>query len=241
VEWDLAAAHAWSAALEAVDPTSGLIASTENAADEPAAAPYIGASQIVLWYAARRLAEVVGGGALGLDAAELGEVARRAREGFERRLVVNGRWAYATDRHGGTVAYHDANDLPVALAPLWGFCAPEDPAWLRTMAFAFSRENPGWAAGERDGLGSAHTPGAWTLGDVQAWISARARSDDRAAAKALDRLGSVAFTDGMLPEAYSTDGPMSRVRHWFAWPGATIAGLLLLDRTGLLEARLVAR
>jgi hypothetical protein len=44
----------------------------------------------------------------------------------------------------------------------------------------------------------------------------------------------------MLPEAYATQGALRRVRHWFAWPGAAIAALLLLDRAGLLDARLAA-
>jgi hypothetical protein len=33
----------------------------------------------------------------------------------------------------------------------------------------------------------------------------------------------------MLPEAYSATGPMERIRHWFAWPGAALAALRLLD------------
>jgi hypothetical protein len=239
--WDELVADSWRAALDAVDPPFWLMSSTENAADDPAAAPYIGASQIVLWYAARRLAELADGGALTLDAGELRDVAVRVRDSFARRLVADGRWAYATDGRGGTVAYHDANDLPVALAPLWGFCSADDPAWLATMAFAFSPLNPAWAAGELAGLGSAHTPGAWTLGDVQGWIAARARGDGAAAARALERLDAVAFSDGMLPEAYSTDGRrIRRVRHWFAWPGAALAALMVLDQAGQLESRLAA-
>jgi hypothetical protein len=241
VAWDELVANSWRAALDAVDRTQWLISSTENAADDAAAAPYIGASQIVLWYAARRLAELTDGGALMLDAGELRNVAERVRDSFARRLAAGGQWAHATDGRGGTVAYHDANDLPVALAPLWGFCPADDPGWLETMAFAFSPRNPGWAAGELAGLGSAHTPGAWTLGDVQGWIAARARGDGAAAARALERLEAVAFSDGMLPEAYSTDGrQIARVRHWFAWPGAALAAFLILDKAAQLESRVAA-
>jgi hypothetical protein len=40
----------------------------------------------------------------------------------------------------------------------------------------------------------------------------------------------------MLPEAYGADGPDDfRVRHWFAWPGAAIAALLILDARGEIE------
>jgi hypothetical protein len=50
----------------------------------------------------------------------------------------------------------------------------------------------------------------------------------------LSRLEEVAFVDGMLPEAYDADGD-ARIRHWFAWPGAALAALRLLDRAGRLE------
>ena len=107
------------------------------------------------------------------------------------------------------------------------------------MIFAFSDANPGWFPGARSGLGSAHTPGAWTLGDVQAWAYARILGDRVASDAALTRLEEVAFADGMLPEAYgANDG--ARVRHWFAWPGAALAALRLLDTAGQLHERLGA-
>jgi meiotically up-regulated gene 157 (Mug157) protein len=132
------------------------------------------------------------------------------------------------DADGARQAYHDANDLPVALAPAWGFCAADDPGWRSTMSFAFGPANPGWVAGRRPGLGSAHTGGVWTLGDLQAWIRARAMGDEAGAAAALGRLEEVAFADGMLPEAYDPDDA-SPIRHWFAWPGAALAALRLFE------------
>lgn len=65
IAWDVAIAGAWQAALEEVDAASGLMASGESAADDPAVAPFIAASQILLWYAGRRVAELAD--AAGLD------------------------------------------------------------------------------------------------------------------------------------------------------------------------------
>jgi hypothetical protein len=237
IDWTDAVAAAWRATLAEVDPGLGLIRSAETAADDPAGAPYIAASQVALWYAAVRLAEMAEAGVLALPAGELRGVADRVREGFERHLTAEWGWAYATDGHGSRVAYHDANDLPVALAPLWGFCSPRDPAWRATMAFAFSSSNPGFVTGPLAGLGSVHTAGAWALGDVQAWLLAAVIGDARGAAAALDRLRRVAFADGMLPEAYAAgeaSDTIDRVRTWFAWPGAALAALLLLARRGLI-------
>lgn len=241
VDWDAAVAGAWRAAMEEVDPDTGLLASAENAADDPAVAPFIGASQILLWYAALRLAELAATSGLALDVAGLRSTATSVRRGFDAHIGTHGGpWSYAVDGHGRRIAYHDANDLPVALAPMWGFCDPTDAGWGATMAFAFSDDNPGWFAGARPGLGSAHTPGPWALGDIQAWIRARIDGDDAAAATALARLEEVSFTDGMLPEAYGA-GDDLRIRHWFGWPGATLAALRLLDRAGVLHGRLSVR
>ncbi|MGH2428922.1 MAG: glycoside hydrolase family 125 protein [Candidatus Limnocylindria bacterium] len=240
--WTDVARGAWSAALAEVDPASGLMASTENAADDPATAPFIGASQILLWYASLRLADLARAGALDLDVQALVEVAARTHAAFDRYLATESGWSYATDAHGARTTYHDANDLPVALAPLWGFCDADDVGWLRTMAFALSADNPGFFPGPRGGLGSVHTPGAWSLGDVQAWIAASVRGDASGAADALRRLEDVAFHDGMLPEAYSpTPEPDLRIRHWFAWPGAALGALLLMQHSGTLATRLRAR
>jgi uncharacterized protein len=229
VDWTDVVVAAWSAAVAEVDENSGLMATAENAADDPAAAPFIASSQILLWYSAARLAEMAEAGAAALDVGELSRIGLQVKAAFDSHLGGSDGWAYATDGVGTRVAYHDANDLPVALAPLWGFCDADDPGWRATMRFAFSAANPGFVPGDRPGLGSAHTPGPWTLGDVQSWIVARATNDDAAAAAALERLQEVAFIDGMLPEAYSATGPMERIRHWFAWPGAALAALRLLD------------
>lgn len=241
VDWSSLVTRAWHATLGEVDPTTGFIASAENAADDPVVVPYIAASQILLWYAASRVAEMAASTGLHVDARAMRSTADAVRTAFATHLAAgDGPWPYAVDGRGGRVTYHDANDLPLAMAPLWGFCDAADPGWNASMAFAFSPANPGWTDGRLPGLGSAHTPGPWTLGDVQAWACARVRGDASAEQSALRRLELVAFADGMLPEAYDADG-VQRIRHWFAWPGAALAALRILDRDGRLESRLSAR
>jgi hypothetical protein len=241
VAWEVEVPRAWSAALDEIDAASGLISCAENAADDPAVAPFIGASQVLLWYAALRLAEIAG--LLSMGASELRSTAVAVRAAFDRHVAAPGQpWAYAVDARGARIVYHDANDLPVALAPAWGFCDPTDPGWRATMRFAFGASNPGWVDGARPGLGSAHTPGPWTLGDVQAWLVARSADDAAGQAAVIRRLEEVAFADGMLPEAYAPDRHDDwRIRHWFAWPGAAFAALRMLDGRGLLHERLSAR
>jgi hypothetical protein len=241
VDWTDAVAAAWQAILTRIDPDSGLLATVETAADDPAAAPFVGSTQILLWYVELRLAQLADAGVLGLDWVELRASAESARAAFGTQFESAGPWPYAVDGKGATLPYHDANDLPLALAPLWGFCAASDAGWRATVDFAWSGDNPGWFDGERSGLGSVHTPHPWALGNVQDWVIGRVTGDAARRAGAVQRLEEVALADGMLPEAYSANRrPDHRIRHWFAWPGAAYGALRLLDGQGVLETCLRA-
>ncbi len=222
--WGRAVRELWAAIPVGDD---GLVATEENPADDPSGLPYPLSSQILYWSAATRLAALAG--ELGLDA-DLAATARAVRGAVAAHFRVEGplgaQWAYEVDGRGGHRLYHDANDLPTALAPLLGFCAPDDPLWATTMRFAFSAHNPAYQAGPFGGLGSLHTPGTWTLGDLQEWVAASLLGDGRRSHAALERLLSAAAADGMLPEAYDPRAGGSPVRRWFAWPGAALGMLL---------------
>lgn len=226
--WADLVAGAWAGVDAAIDPDSGLIASDENPADDVAILPFLVSHQVLLWHAAVRLADVAG--RLGVAAEPFATVARRTRTAVDEHFVVEGplgrQWAYAVDGRGSAERFMDANDLPVALAPLWGFCEADDPVWRNTVRFAFDAANPGFSRGPAGGLGSRHTPGTWTLGDVMGLVAFSLMDDRPAAAAALDRLVAVAFEDGMLPEAYDPAGSGQVVRHWFAWPGAALAACM---------------
>ncbi|MGD8486285.1 MAG: glycoside hydrolase family 125 protein, partial [Chloroflexota bacterium] len=227
--WESLVQEAWRAALIRVDDELALISTDQNPADDVPTYPYLASDQVLLWYTATRLAGVASH--IGADEAVLTAVAQRVREAFGTRFVAEGplgrMWAYSVNGRGGTERYMDANDLPIAMAPLWGFCEPTDELWQTTLRFAFDPENPGYVEGPMGGLGSRHTPGTWTLGDIMGWVGFGLMEDEEASEAALERLVRSAFTDGMLPEAYDPEGSGSAVRHWFAWPGAALAAILL--------------
>jgi hypothetical protein len=231
--WHSLVDEAWRAL--GPDPTTGLLASDETPADDATDKPFLVSTQILWWWTATRLAarQEATGLAPGADAAAVAAtLALRLRAAFTVNGPGDPSWAYAIDGRGGASRYHDANDLPTALAPLWGFCPADDPQWRATMAFAFSPANPAHVSGRRGGLGSRHTPGTWPLGDLQEWVASSLTGDSSHAERALRRLVDAATPDGMLPEAYDSDVGRPLVRHWFAWPGAALGALWLAGGRG---------
>jgi hypothetical protein len=214
------------------DPASGLYRTDETPADDPLELPYHFSSHLLMWHTMRRLATLP---LPGVDTTALHRKAATLRPAIRAAFAVprsdGAGFAYAVDNDGRRLMYHDANDLPTALAPAWGFCASDDPRWRATMRHAFSTaNNDGWYPGAYGGLGSIHTPGAWPLGDVQEYLYAGVVSDDTRARDVLGRLATTACHDGALPEARDPDTGSVRSRHWFAWPGAALT-LALLDPT----------
>lgn len=209
----------------------GLLPTDENPADDSSLLPYSYSTQVLYWHVARRLAAVaVELGTSSNFASDAESAACAADEHFAVDGPFGSQWAYEVDGGGRARLYHDANDVPAALAPLWGFSAASDPRWAATMRFAFSPHNEAYRSGRFGGLGSLHTPGTWPLGDIQEWLVARLLDDQSGAERAAARLAAVASDDGLLPEAYDPATGEWRARHWFAWPGALLGALLADSR-----------
>lgn len=226
-DWGQRVRSVWSALPR--DGATGLLTSEENPADDDTAElPLLLSTQVLYWHTARRLA--IRAAELSLDDLRLGPTADAIRSGTLERFATDGpfgrQWFYAVDGRGHGRRYHDANDLPVALAPRFGFVAADDLAWDATMRFAFSPENPAFVAGPFGGLGSAHTPGVWPLGDIQEWVWAAVRGDEQRVDATLARLATVASPDGLLPETYDPADGSWLSRPWFAWPGSAVAALV---------------
>jgi uncharacterized protein len=199
---------------------AALFPTDETPADDPIALPYHLSSHILFWTVLNKLKR------LGM---EWGTLQDDLKTTVERDFVteLNGKrlYSYATDGAGRHHLYHDANDFPTVLAPVWGFCAVDDPVWRNTIDFAFSEANREGVYQGR--LGSVHTRAPWSLGDVQELIVARLLNDTAREARALKYLQLAAQPDGALPEAYDAETGDVVSRHWFAWPNAAYACVML--------------
>jgi uncharacterized protein len=207
-------------------PDAWLFPTSETPADDRVELPYHLSSQIVAWrtfWALARLSRV-----LGLPGPDLAHAAEQVRRAVYRHMVVEHRgkavFYYLVDLEGNGRLYHDANDLPTALAPAWGFCGSDDPVWRATMAFAFSPDNQGgYYDGRHAGLGSVHTPHPWPLGAIQEMIFAEQVGDHSRRDVIWRRLSRRACWDGLFCEAYHETSGEVASRHWFAWPGAALS------------------
>jgi uncharacterized protein len=195
---------------------AALFPTDETPADDPIALPYHLSSHILFWKVLDKLKRI------GLDTGTLADDIRAA---VDRYFIAehDGKrlYAYATDGKGRHHFYHDANDFPTVLAPIWGWCSADDPVWRATIDFAFSEDN-------RDGfyqghVGSVHTRAPWPLGDVQELIVGQITGDQARIDRARASLRFAAQPDGALPEAYDAETGEVVSRHWFAWPNAAYA------------------
>ena len=199
-----------------------LFPTDETPADDPVPFPYHFSSHVLAGYTFQKLHALV-------PAANYAKIAEAIFKDTHHYFVgENGGelcFAYATDGAGNFSFYHDANDTPLVLAPIWGFVTTANPIWQATLRFAFSSANTG---GYYQGhLGSVHTPAPWPLGDIQGALAAGLLGQLNRKSAHLAYLQDAAQWDGALSEAYDSTTYQVVSRHWFAWPNAFYAMLKL--------------
>lgn len=196
-----------------------LFPTDETPGDDPLDYKYHFSSHLLAWHTFNMLEKLLPGSGYQ-------EIADQIHADTQKYFIAsNGDgklYSYATDTQGNHLFYHDANDVPLALAPDWGFVSAEDQVWQATVKFAFTEANTnGYFATDR--LGSVHTSAPWPLGDVQKLVIARLLNQADRETQALADLRAAAQWDGGLPEAYDGETLAVKSRNWFAWPNAYYA------------------
>lgn len=126
---------------------AALYATEETPADDSLHFPHQTACQLLAWYTLTRLDR------LGVGGGRLVRLAQSIQDAVCRHQVLAdsapSRYAYATDLTGGKLDYHDANDLPMALAPYGGSASPTTPCGVPPCGSPSSRpgtSRTGWSA-----------------------------------------------------------------------------------------------
>ncbi|MGB1288719.1 MAG: glycoside hydrolase family 125 protein, partial [Aggregatilineales bacterium] len=203
---------------------SVMVDTDETPADDDIPLPLHFSSHVLLWHTLKKLVEIYSHRNLSKHQ-HIGRWINELVHGIRSRFITvhQGKkiYAYAASKEDQNYYfYHDANDIPLVMMPLWGFCDKDDEIWLNTIEFAFSDANPGFFDGV---LGSVHTPAPWSLGDAQELIFCKVIGDKARYERVWQRVEKAAQWDGALPEAYDAKTGEVVSRHWFAWTNAMIA------------------
>ena len=118
--------------------------------------PYITYDNVLVWRALRALGRL-------FERPELTERAERVRRAIYDSCIFDGAFAWSVDLAGG----HDVYDEPpgsLLLLPYYGFCAWDDPVYLKTAAMIRSPDYAYSFAGcEIAEIGCPHAPHPWLL------------------------------------------------------------------------------
>jgi len=210
----------------------------ETPGDDAVIYPHHFSSHVLLWRTFTRLYElhVRLGEASTAQAQWLFETAEQVKHRTMQAFTANHPcygpvFAYLTDGHGKSTFYHDANDIPTAFANEWAFVTTPDEVsiWKSTMDFGFSSANENGFCSDvpYGGLGSVHSPGAWTLGYFQELSYATFTKNVHAMQSTWKRIAAAMQWDGTFPEAVNAKTAECTSKAWFSWPGAMIGALLI--------------
>ncbi|RSH79489.1 uncharacterized protein EHS24_001541 [Apiotrichum porosum] len=210
-----------------------LFKTDETPADDEVAFPYHFSSHVVLWRTLSSLAKLQRAVGPCVISTPVDEWATRVRNDTLSHFVTThpttgkNMFAYLTSTTGQYQFYHDANDLPTALAPSWGFCALDSQTWHNTLAFGFSTANTDgfYPGGKYGGLGSVHTRDPWPLGEGQRLVIKAQLHQD--VSEVINRLLVQVQWDGLFSEAVDRHTGVVTSKHWFSWPGSFVSSALI--------------
>ena len=213
----------------------------ETPGDDKVVYPHHFSSHVLLWRTFTRLHALYArlGIPLGGQTQQLDNVATEIKERTMQSFTAThprcGRrmFAYLTNGYGKSKFYHDANDVPTLFAHKWGFVStPEEVSvWRNTMDFSLSPGNTrGYCYGPYGGLGSVHSPGAWTLGYFQELAYTAVTNNEYAMQTAWTKIAAAMHWDGTFSEAVDPKTAECTSKAWFSWPGAMIGALLIRMR-----------
>lgn len=220
------------------DPDTQLWPTDETPGDDAVVYPHHFSSHVLLWSTFTRLHQLhVRLGQTSTNQAQwLSKIAEqvkaRTTQAFTARHPSYGvLFAYLTDGYGKFTFYHDANDVPTAFAKEWAFVSSPDEIsiWESTMKFGLSSANETGYCNESPygGLGSVHSPGAWTLGYFQELFYAASSNNVLTMQSTWKKITVAMQWDGTFPEAVNPRTAQCTSKAWFSWPGAMIGALLI--------------
>ena len=155
--------------------------------DDERVYPYITYDNVLVWRALRALGRL-------FERPELTERAERVRRAIYDNCIFDGAFAWSVDLAGG----HDVYDEPpgsLLLLPYYGFCAWDDPVYLKTAEMIRSPDYAYSFAGcEIAEIGCPHAPHPWLLSIGNSLLCGRS-------SEALEHLRRTSLDNGIACES----------------------------------------
>lgn len=163
--------------------------------------------------------------------AQVGALKSQIEAGLRRYAPVDGPdgsvYAYEVDGLGHAVRMDDANVPSLLSMPYFGYCAKDDPAYLRTRRWVLSPANPYYYAGSAAcGVGSPHTPPDY-IWHIALAIQGLTSTDAAERERLLDWFEQTDAGTGLVHEGFHKDDPARYTRPWFSWANAMFVEFVL--------------
>ncbi len=211
----------------------GLIVSIFRPSDDATTFPFLVPSNLFAVVSLRQLAEMMESirGDLRLAArcrTLADEVERAARRWALVEHLHFGRiWAYEVDGFGNRLHMDDANIPSLLSLPYLGWCAKDDPAYLRTRDFVLGRSNPWFfEGGAAAGVGGPHV-GRDMIWPMSIIMRALTSTREGEIAGCLEVLKRTHAGTGFMHESFHKDDPSRFTRAWFAWANTLFGELIV--------------
>jgi len=214
----------------------GLVRSAFRPSDDLCKLPYHVPSNAMASVALRETADLLDTLGDHADADEARAISLEIAAALETHAVVRHPalgeiWAYEIDGYGSACLMDDANVPSLLSLPYLGFCAKDDPRYLRTRSFCLSDANPYFfrgAAGE--GVGGPHA-GLRTIWPLAIVMRALTALDDAEILACLRQLRATHAGTGFMHETFHADDAARFTRSWFAWANTLFGELVLTLRS----------
>ncbi len=136
-------------------------------------------------------------------------------------------WAYEVDGYGNALKMDDANAPGLLSLPYLGCCAPDEPLYRRTRAFALGESNPYFFKGKTaEGIGGPHV-GKDMIWHMSILMRALTSNDEQEIRQCLRWLRDTTAGTGFMHEAFHKDDASNFTRPWFAWANTLFGELIV--------------
>jgi len=140
-------------------------------------------------------------------------------------------YAYEIDGFGNALLIDDANVPSLLALPYFSGVKKDDPVYLNTRRFVFSKDNPYYFEGKAGaGIGGPHC-GFYRIWPMSYVFKALTATDDEDIIDCLRLLRNSDAGLGLMHESYDKDDPSVYSRAWFAWANSIFGELILKLRS----------